>query len=64
MFLNFNVEKAVQLTLVEYIKVGPLPEVAESFRDVFKASGSGGLPSLKHIIGNVLIGTLSILETS
>jgi len=44
--------------------VGPLPEVAESFRDVFKASGSGGLPSLKHIIGNVCTGTLSILEIS
>ncbi|RDX58211.1 Beta-glucuronosyltransferase GlcAT14B, partial [Mucuna pruriens] len=41
-----------------------IPEMAESFRDVFKASGSGGLPSLKHIVGNVLIGTLSILETS
>jgi len=31
---------------------------------VFKASGRGGLPSLKHIIGSELFGTLSILETS
>lgn len=44
--------------------MGLLPETAESFRDVFKTSGSGGLPSLKHIIGRVLFGTLSILVTS
>lgn len=41
-----------------------LPEMADCVRDVFKASGSGGLPSLKHIIGRVLIGALLILEKS
>lgn len=44
--------------------MGLLPNTAESFRDVFKASGRGGLPSLKHIIGSVVFGTLSILVTS
>lgn len=44
--------------------MGLLPETGESFSDVFKASGRGGLPSLKHIIGSVLFGTLSTLATS
>jgi len=37
---------------------------AESFRDMFKASGRGGLPSLKHMMGSELFGILSTLETS
>jgi len=41
-----------------------LPDTAEYFRDVFKASGRGGLPSLKHTIGSEPFGTLSIFATS